>query len=171
MNLEGEFGEETENPGRLGLFFVGNSVKVATKSIINGVEYLLQPSDDSGFIEHQLALSDADVNTLSTPIYPSCPDRKFDYEIKLNRPSTTDGKEEHNKAFKCTIYVLASHGVSVISDIDDTIKVSEVLSKRALLKHTFYSYFKPVEGMSELYQKWSEQKCQFHYVSASPWQL
>jgi phosphatidate phosphatase APP1 len=25
--------------------------------------------------------------------------------------------------------------------------------------------------MSELYQKWSEQKCQFHYVSASPWQL
>ena len=33
------------------------------------------------------------------------------------------------------------------------------------------SYFKAVEGMSELYQKWSEQKCQFHYVSASPWQL
>ena len=167
--LEEEFGEPTENPGRLGLFFVGNSVKVATKSIINGVEHLLQPSDESGFIEEQLELNNHDIASLALPIHPQSEDRKFDYDIQLNAESKDD--EHVGKAFKCTIYVLAARGVSVISDIDDTIKISKVLSKRALLKHTFYSYFKPVNGMNELYQRWSEQFCQFHYVSASPWQL
>ncbi|CAF0768844.1 unnamed protein product [Adineta ricciae] len=165
--LEDALDEQTENPGRLGLFFVGNSVKIVTKSIINGVEHLLQPSDESGFIEEQLDLPDEEISSLCTQIQPGCDDKKFEYEIQVN-----DSKiENQSKPFKCIIYVLAPHGVSVISDIDDTIKVTKVLSKRSLLKHTFYSYFKPVDGMSELYRKWSEQKCQFHYVSASPWQL
>ncbi|CAF1028820.1 unnamed protein product [Adineta steineri] len=168
--LEDEFNESNENPGRLGLFFVGNSVKVATKSIINGVEHLCQPSDESGFIEQQLDLSEDEIRDLGTKIHPESDDKKFEYEIELNE-SKTDENSPNCKPFKCTIYVLASHGVSIISDIDDTIKVSNVLKTRSLLKHTFYSYFKPVDGMSELYQKWSEQKCQFHYVSASPWQL
>lgn len=145
-------------------------MKVVTKSIINGVEHLLQPSDESGFIEEQLELNDQDIATLAKPIYQQCEDRKFDYDIQLNE-SKVEEKGDQCRSFKCTIYVLAAHGVSVISDIDDTIKISKVLSKRALLKHTFYSYFKPVEGMSELYRRWSEEKCQFHYVSASPWQL
>ncbi len=167
ISLAGEFGEPNENPGRLGLFFVGNSVKVLTKSIINGVEHLLQPSDESGFIEHQLELPDNEIKALATTIHPESEDRKFEYEIQINESKT----DVRYKTFKCTIYVLAPVGVSVISDIDDTIKVTKVLNKRSLLKHTFYSYFKPVEGMNDLYQKWSEQRCQFHYVSASPWQL
>jgi len=162
-----EFGEINENPGRLGLFFAGNSVKVITKSIINGVEHLLQPADDSGFIDQQLELSDQEIQLLSTTIHPESYDRKFDYEIQIN-PSKTDA---NYKVFKCTIYVLAFYGVSIISDIDDTIKISNVVNKRSLLKNTFYNYFKPVDGMNELYQKWSEQNCQFHYVSSSPWQL
>ncbi|CAF0991090.1 unnamed protein product [Adineta steineri] len=111
-----------------------------------------------------------EIRDLGTKIHPESDDKKFEYEIELNE-SKTDENSPNCKPFKCTIYVLASHGVSIISDIDDTIKVSNVLKTRSLLKHTFYSYFKPVDGMSELYQKWSEQKCQFHYVSASPWQL
>ncbi len=162
-----EFDETNENPGRLGFFFAANSVKVAAKSVINGVEHLLQPADDSGFIEEEIELSDQEIQSLCTTIHPESYDRKFDYEIQIN-PSKTD---VNYKVFKCTIYVLASYGVSIISDIDDTIKISQVLSKRSLLKNTFYSYFKPVDGMNELYQKWSEQKCQFHYVSSSPWQL
>jgi phosphatidate phosphatase APP1 len=151
----------------LGLFFVGNSVKVATKSIINGVEHLLQPPDESGFIEEQLELSDHEIKSLCSPIYSETNDQKFDYEIKINESKT----DVNYKSFKCTIYVLAPYGVSIISDIDDTIKITKVLSKPALLKHTFYSYFKPVDGMNELYQIWYTQNCQFHYVSSSPWQL
>jgi hypothetical protein len=172
--LESEIGEQSVNPGRLGLFFVGNPVKVATKSIINGIEHLLQPSDDSGFIDENLEFPDKDIQSLCTAEHAECPDRKFDYEIQVHDTKNTDTKEDdvvNSRSFKCTVYVLASHGVSIISDIDDTVKISNVLSKRLLLKHTFYSYFKPVEGMSDLYQQWRDQNCQFHYVSASPWQL
>ncbi|CAF4845665.1 unnamed protein product [Rotaria socialis] len=60
---------------------------------------------------------------------------------------------------------------SLLIDIDDTIKFTNAINKTLLLKHTFYDCFEPITGMNELYQKWHEQKCQFHYVSANPWQL
>jgi phosphatidate phosphatase APP1 len=69
-------------------------------------------------------------------------------------------------------HVLAETGVSVVSDIDDTIKVSDVLDKKALLRNTFCKPFKPVSGMAAVYQEWARSAgAQFHYVTASPWQL
>jgi hypothetical protein len=70
------------------------------------------------------------------------------------------------------LQVLDDTGVSVISDIDDTIKVSEVLDKRVLLRNTFCRPFQAVPGMAMLYRGWAESAAaRFHYVSASPWQL
>ncbi|CAF0794734.1 unnamed protein product [Rotaria sp. Silwood1] len=169
--LENDFGKPNENPGRLGLFFVGRSVEVITKSIINDVEHLLHPSDESGFVEQQIELSDNEIQSLAKKLHPESNDRKFEYEIRIDESTKDSIRSENYKTFKCPIYVLATYGISIISDIDDTIKISKVLSKRSLLKHTFYGDFKPVEGMNELYQKWYEQNCQFHYVSGSPWQL
>jgi len=70
------------------------------------------------------------------------------------------------------IHFLEEQGMSVISDVDDTIKISHVLDKPALLENTFCRTFKPVEGMAGVYRGW-ERTCgaQFHYVTASPWQL
>jgi hypothetical protein len=69
-------------------------------------------------------------------------------------------------------HFLAAAGLSVISDIDDTIKVSQVLDRRELLRNTFCRPFKPVPGMAAAYVRWRELAgAQFHYVSASPWQL
>jgi len=62
-------------------------------------------------------------------------------------------------------------GVTVISDIDDTIKVSEVRDRRALLANTFTRPFRALPGMAALYRSLADQGAQFHYVSASPWQL
>lgn len=62
-------------------------------------------------------------------------------------------------------------GVSVISDIDDTIKVSAVGNRRELLRNTFCRPMKPVPGMVEVYRAWAERGAHLHYVSASPWQL
>jgi phosphatidate phosphatase APP1 len=69
------------------------------------------------------------------------------------------------------VQCLANAGISVISDIDDTIKDSNVLDKKALMQNTFLKKFRAVQGMSTLYQKWHQQGYQFHYVSSSPWQL
>jgi len=77
------------------------------------------------------------------------------------------------RQFTGTIYLLDAEGISVISDIDDTIKISEVHDKMALLANTFSRPFMPVPNMAEFYQKLAvgELPVTFHYVSASPWQL
>lgn len=62
-------------------------------------------------------------------------------------------------------------GVSVISDVDDTIKHSNVPNRRDLFHNTFARSFRSVVGMPELYRDCHAAGAVFHYVSASPWQL
>lgn len=71
----------------------------------------------------------------------------------------------------CTAVKIPWRGWSVISDIDDTIKDTQVSHLRQLLANTFLREFRTVDGMAELYRGWAELGCQFHYVSSSPWQL
>ena len=75
------------------------------------------------------------------------------------------------RRFSGRCQLLEPEGVSVISDIDDTIKVTEVRDRGALIANTFLREFEPTPGMAELYQTWARQGMAFHYVSASPWQL
>lgn len=69
------------------------------------------------------------------------------------------------------IQLVPAQGLSVISDIDDTIKHSQVLDKSQLVANTFVRPFSAVPGMAELYQGWARDGAAFHYVSSSPWQL
>src|SRR5437867_4059703 len=75
------------------------------------------------------------------------------------------------RTFSGEIYVVSDRGLSVISDIDDTIKISEVRDHHALLLNTFCRPFEAVPGMSDFYRKLAAENAQFHYVTASPWQL
>ncbi len=68
-------------------------------------------------------------------------------------------------------HLLEPQGVSVVSDIDDTIKVTQVVNRKALLDNTFLRRFEPIDGMAELYRHWRGHGAVFHYVSSSPWQL
>jgi hypothetical protein len=56
------------------------------------------------------------------------------------------------RSFRGAIFPVEAEGVSVISDIDDTIKITEVCNKRATLRNTFLLPFQPVPGMAEFYQ-------------------
>lgn len=78
--------------------------------------------------------------------------------------------EEH-RAFVGRAQLLAPRGVSVISDIDDTIKHTEVTCRRSLLRNTFLRELLPIAGMAEVYRQWAAAGAAFHYVSSSPWQL
>lgn len=69
------------------------------------------------------------------------------------------------------VHFIRDEGWSVISDIDDTIKITEVRDRRALIRNTFCRPFREVSGVSALYRQWRELGAVFHYVSASPWQL
>ncbi len=69
------------------------------------------------------------------------------------------------------VFLLAPRGVSVISDIDDTLKHSYVACKRTLLANTFLRPFETIPGMAGLFRQWSAAGAAIHYVSSSPWQL
>jgi phosphatidate phosphatase APP1 len=69
------------------------------------------------------------------------------------------------------VQLLKNEGISVISDIDDTIKHSEVTCRQSLLANTFLNEFRSIDGMAELYRSWADRGIDFHYVSSSPWQL
>ncbi|MDM8559299.1 phosphatase domain-containing protein [Candidatus Parabeggiatoa sp. HSG14] len=84
--------------------------------------------------------------------------------------AVTSAKDSRH--FKGKIQLIDKKGISIISDIDDTIKISEVLDKRALLANTFKHPFQPVPRMAKFYNTLTQQEnVTFHYVSASPWQL
>lgn len=83
-------------------------------------------------------------------------------------------KKGDGRDFSAPVYVLPTTGRIIISDIDDTIKDSNVRDKKALLRSTFLEPFRPVPGMAAVYKAWLEGSPgagHLHFVSASPWQL
>jgi len=72
------------------------------------------------------------------------------------------------------VVVTESRGVSVISDIDDTIKHSAISSgAREIFRNAFIRELGDltIEGVKEWYNNMAELGVKFHYVSNSPWQL
>ncbi|KAJ7241914.1 hypothetical protein B0H12DRAFT_1313142 [Mycena haematopus] len=72
-----------------------------------------------------------------------------------------------------TMFPSSADGFGVISDIDDTVKVSHSLDKLLLAKATLIDTPVPVTGMPAVYSSLAKslQSPQFIYVSASPFQL
>ena len=76
------------------------------------------------------------------------------------------------RIFQGELAVWADTGLTIISDIDDTIRITQVRDRRANLARTFLRPFEPVPGMAEAYRTWATSYgANFCYVSASPWQL
>ena len=68
--------------------------------------------------------------------------------------------------------LVPSTGLSVISDIDDTVKVTEVRDQQQMLLNTFARPFKAVPGMAQHYAVMARNpQTRFHYLSSSPIQL
>lgn len=68
------------------------------------------------------------------------------------------------------IELIDPKGLSVISDIDDTVKITELpAGSRIVTRNTFFKEYAPAPGMSYFYNQW--ENASFHYVSGAPWQL
>lgn len=81
--------------------------------------------------------------------------------------------EGDSRVFAGELVLMPAQGLSVISDIDDTIKHSQVRDRAELIRNTFVRDFKAVPGMAALYQHYAAQadSTRFHYLSSSPHQL
>jgi hypothetical protein len=114
---------------------------------------------------------------------PSGPDGHFQTEIALQRRVAVQEATSFSlgyravlpagddRIFKGEVLFPASYGLSVVSDIDDTIKISQVTDKKALLANTFLRPFQAAPGMALAYDRLAAAGAVFHYVSSSPWQL
>lgn len=68
------------------------------------------------------------------------------------------------------IRLIEPKGLSVISDIDDTVKVTEIpAGGKIIVRNTFFGDFIAVPEMIDSYKS-LDLAC-FHYVSGAPWQL
>lgn len=69
------------------------------------------------------------------------------------------------------VRLISPVGLSVISDIDDTIKDTGITKGHdVVVKNTFFEAFKHVPCMVDLYSN-VDSDVAFHYVSGAPWQL
>ena len=142
------------------LFFVDNEGGKRIPIRIGAKTFVLDQSGSNGHFYGNLSVTAQEVE-------------QWQDKAAHTIPFTAITRENDSRQFSGKIYLLDAKGVSVISDIDDTIKVSEVHDKKALLANTFSRPFVPVPQMAQFYQQLASQEpgTTFHYVSASPWQL
>lgn len=120
---------------------------------------------------YQLNLTEANGHSITNLKIPSykisnqvLADRKIEFKINSSK--------KNNKTYKGIIYIIPENSTCLISDIDDTIKVSDVRNKQKLIQNSFINPFNAVPGMQDFYSKLNESKINcFLFVSASPWQM
>ncbi|KAI1362224.1 hypothetical protein F5Y08DRAFT_312739 [Xylaria arbuscula] len=81
-----------------------------------------------------------------------------------------------NEDISCTetVQVIEPRGVSLISDIDDTIKRSNIaLGAKEIFRNTFVRELKDltIDGVKDWYNTLHDMGVRVHYCSNSPWQL
>ncbi|NPD17011.1 App1 family protein [Xinfangfangia sp. D13-10-4-6] len=77
-----------------------------------------------------------------------------------------------DEGFSGIAHFIPETGLSVVSDIDDTIKISNVANTRTLMRDSLIKPFAAVPGMARRYQDLALEKgTSFHYLSSSPIQL
>ena len=147
---------------RTRVFLADNERGKAVSIRIGSHLYPMNETEANGHFHGRLLLSAGEVERWSSA--NSAGPTRIAYRAEL--------EPGDNRAFTGEVFLVAPTGLSVISDVDDTIKLSQVTDRKALLRNTFLEPFQPVAGMASQYQSWATNAgTQFHYVSASPWQL
>lgn len=166
-NISKEGVRRYEERGRLifrTLAFRGGERNVVLSVKFDGEEEWrdLPPTNGNGRVEMDVTVPDQLVESMAgeTGI--------LNFTVRL--PTKSPGEEVTARG---SSLLVQPEGVLVISDIDDTVKVTEVfLGKDVVVRNTFLEEFRPVSGMVNLYQSWWEEYgATFAFVSNSPPEL
>lgn len=146
---------------RAHLFLVDSRRNKSIPISIGTQAFRLPNSLSNGHFQTTLTIPEADLDSVTTQ--DELGRRMVRFGVHLPE---TDGRD-----FAGEIELISPQGISLVSDVDDTIKVTNVGDRRELLANTFTREFRAVEGMAGLYRNWARQGTRFHYVSSSPWPL
>ena len=128
---------------------------------VNGETHLLHhATDDHGHFREIICVSDPELLLQGF----------VEYEAEDHR---SDDKKNVAAPNKGRARLISPRGITVISDIDDCIKVTDTCHKLEAMKNTLLREFVPVPLMNTAYANWHRRSpsVAFHYVSASPAQL
>ncbi|MGH9360990.1 MAG: phosphatidate phosphatase App1 family protein [Thermoanaerobaculia bacterium] len=116
------------------------------------------PSDLNGVVEGKIRLSRARADEIL---------RAQSSDGSLTQRETSPGRGGSGR-----VLLVPPEGRSVVSDIDDTVKITEIpAGAEIVFRNTFLREFVAAPGMVERYRSLAEAGCVFHFVSGGPWQL
>lgn len=156
FDLEVDDDNEANFAERLNLLIADNERGKTIVIELAGQQFELPKSTENGHFGAIVVLSAANV---------------AEYAEKGRLPYSAVTKNPDSRSFVGEIRLVQPSGLSIISDIDDTAKISRVTDRKQLIEYTFLRDFEAAPGMASLYGRWSEQDASFHFVSSSPWQL
>lgn len=81
--------------------------------------------------------------------------------------------EGKNNSGNATAYLVPSKGTTIISDIDDILRITKIYVPKEGLLNTFARAFTPWMNMPEIYANWSASipDFHFHYLTTTPEQV
>lgn len=119
----------------------------------------LSLSDPAGYVSAELAMTSAEVARLAR-----------DGVLSFESLATARNPTRYRGAAR----VVPAQGMTVVTDMDDTIKDTNIRNAAEAKANTFLRPFRPVAGMPERYRAWQAAggaNIHFHVVSAGPWQF
>lgn len=141
-------------------YFLSDSNRNTRVSVKIGERVIPLPaSNPAGYFTADIALTNSEVMQLA----------KGGMISFQSLPTVTNAER-----FPGSVILVPEEGVTVITDMDDTIKITEMLNHKKKMANTFVLPFRAVPGMADLYRSWKEAlgpSIHFHVVSAGPWQL
>jgi phosphatidate phosphatase APP1 len=161
IQVEKDSSAERLMQSRLRPFIADNERGKKLSLTLESKTHVLSASTADGVIKTSLELTDQDAKPLLELATKSA--GWVDYRFVMPKGDS--------RQFGGRVLFLNDVGLSVISDIDDTVKDSHVLDRPELIANTFLREYRPIAGMPELYQRFENASIPIHYVSASPWQL
>jgi phosphatidate phosphatase APP1 len=154
--------DEDGTAERVQRFFVDKKTNRRIRLRVGPQEFIAPPTDREGFFAGSLYVPGGVVQ--STTI-----DALTGVATLEARVVTPPGDP---RDFAGPVYLIPPRGVSVISDIDDTIRLHDGESHREKASRSFREVFRPVPGMAAYFQRLRQERAAaFHYVSNSPWQF
>lgn len=146
---------------RAAWFLVDNERNQRLKIRIGTREFELPSSEANGHFEGRFELPTTELAPAKKNDDRRSQTVEYQFVVPTGDPRTIRGR----------IHLLEPEGLSIVSDVDDTIKQTDVLDRAEMIRNTFLRDFKAVPGMAEAYRRWEAAGAAFHYVSGSPWQL
>lgn len=124
--------------------------------------------------------------TITLP-YPTTDEGDFDVFVPLQNvtgggllPGNTTGPPQRINVYasstdegNATSYLVPNEGMTIISDIDDILRVTKIYEPAQGLNNSFVYPFRQWEDMPDIYANWSKSlpDMHFHYLTTTPEQI